>query len=159
MLQSSECFNRRVFKRILNRQWICELFSLPTGKKMTDTGRQSSLTSFFFGKRKERDDGDKENQPELAEKRHKTDSPARHKQRIRHESERKYEQDFKWLIVTPEGYFCSICQKYNQRPKNGSDVWIVKPCVRRRRQSCKDHLLLVSNIKLIKISVIFYLLL
>jgi hypothetical protein len=31
---------------------------------MTDTGRQSSLTSFFFGKQKERDDGDKENQPE-----------------------------------------------------------------------------------------------
>ena len=30
---------------------------------MTDTGRQSSLTSFFFGKRKERDDVDKENQP------------------------------------------------------------------------------------------------
>ena len=93
---------------------------------MTNTGRQSSLISFFFGKRKERDDGDKENQPELADKRQKTDSPARHKQRIRHESEGKYEQDFKWLIVTPEGYFCSICQKYNQRPKNGSDVWIVK---------------------------------
>jgi hypothetical protein len=40
------------------------LFSLPTETKMTDTGRQSSLTSFFFGKQKERDDGDKENQPE-----------------------------------------------------------------------------------------------
>ena len=83
-------------------------------------------TSFFFGKLKERDDGDKENQPELADKRQKMDSPAKHKQRIRQESEGKYEQDFKWLIVTPEGYFCSICQKYNQRPKNGSDVRIVK---------------------------------
>ena len=50
---------------------------------MTDTGRQSSLTSFFFGKRKERDDSDKENQPELADKRQKTDSPARYKQKIR----------------------------------------------------------------------------
>jgi hypothetical protein len=59
---------------------------------MTNTGRQSSLISFFFGKRKERDDGDKENQPELADKRQKTDSPARHKQRIRHESEGKYNQ-------------------------------------------------------------------
>jgi uncharacterized protein YqfB (UPF0267 family) len=95
---------------------------LPTEKKITDTVRQSSLTSFFFGKWKERDDGDKENQPELAEKRQKTDSPARHKQRIRLESEGKYEQDFKWLIVTPEGYFCSIYQKYNQRQKNSSNV-------------------------------------
>jgi hypothetical protein len=50
---------------------------------MTDTGRQSSLTSFIFGKQKQRDDGDKENQPELAEKRQKMDWPARHKQRIR----------------------------------------------------------------------------
>jgi hypothetical protein len=32
------------------------LFSLPTETKMTDTGRQSSLTSFFFGKQKERDE-------------------------------------------------------------------------------------------------------
>ena len=37
---------------------------MPTETKMTDTGRQSSLTSFFFRKQKERDDGDKENQPE-----------------------------------------------------------------------------------------------
>ena len=66
---------------------------------MTDTGRQSSLTSFFFGKQKERDDGNKENQSELADKRQKTDSPAKHKQRIRHESEGKYEQDFKWLMA------------------------------------------------------------
>jgi hypothetical protein len=75
---------------------------------MTDTGRHSSLTSFFFGKQKERDDGNKENQPELADKRQNMDSPAKHKQRIRHESEGIYEQDL--LIVTPEGYFCSICQ-------------------------------------------------
>jgi hypothetical protein len=54
---------------------------------MTDTGRQSSLTSSFFGKQKERDDGNKENEPELADKRQKMDSPAKHKQRIRHESE------------------------------------------------------------------------
>jgi hypothetical protein len=66
---------------------------------MTDTGRQSSLTSFFFGKQKERDDGNKENQPELADKRQKMDSPAKHKQRIRHESEGKYEQDFKWPMA------------------------------------------------------------
>jgi hypothetical protein len=66
---------------------------------MTDTGRQSSLTSFFFGKQKERDDGNKENQPELADKRQNTDSPAKHKQRIRHESEGKYEQDFKWPMA------------------------------------------------------------
>jgi hypothetical protein len=33
MLQSAECFYRRVFKCILNRQWLCELFSLPTEKK------------------------------------------------------------------------------------------------------------------------------
>jgi hypothetical protein len=66
---------------------------------MTDTGRQSSLTSFFFGKQKERDDGNKENQPELADKRQKTDSPAKHKQRIRYESEGNYEQDFKWPMA------------------------------------------------------------
>jgi hypothetical protein len=48
------------------------LFSLPTETKMTDTGRQSSLTSFFFGKQKERDDGNKENQPELIKDRKRT---------------------------------------------------------------------------------------
>jgi hypothetical protein len=53
MLQSSECFNRRVFKRILNRNNFVSCFHCELKKKMTDTGRQSSLTSFFFGKRKE----------------------------------------------------------------------------------------------------------
>jgi hypothetical protein len=66
---------------------------------MTDTGRQSSFNFIYFGKQKERDDGVKENQPELADKRQKTDSPAKHKKRIRHESEGKYEQDFKWLMA------------------------------------------------------------
>ena len=43
------------------------------------------------------------------------------------------EVDFKWLILTHEGCFRLICQKYNQRQcKNGSDVWIVTPCVMRR---------------------------
>jgi hypothetical protein len=41
----------------------------------------------------------KKTKPELADKRQKTDSPARHKQRIRHKSEGKYEQDFKWLMA------------------------------------------------------------
>jgi hypothetical protein len=37
---------------------------------------QSSLTSFFFGKQKERDDGNKENQPELIKDRKRTRQPS-----------------------------------------------------------------------------------
>jgi hypothetical protein len=48
----------------LNVYWIDNdfvgCFHCRLKKKMTNTGRQSSLISFFFGKRKERDDGDKE---------------------------------------------------------------------------------------------------
>jgi hypothetical protein len=57
------------------------------------------IFNFIFLWKTERDDGNKENQPELADKRQKLNSPAKHKQRIRHESEGKYEQDFKWLMA------------------------------------------------------------
>jgi len=100
---------------------------------------ESSLSSFFFGKRKERDHDDKENQPELAEKRQKTDSPAKPKQRIRHESEGKYEQDSGSLSLQKDISVPFV--KNTTKDKKKSAVWIVKPCVRRRRQSCKNHLI------------------
>ena len=34
---------------------------------------------------------------------------------------------FKRLIVTDDGYFCSICQKYNTKARN---IWVDKPCIR-----------------------------
>ena len=33
----------------------------------------------------------------------------------------KYEQDFKWLIVT-EGYYCSGCQKYSTEARNRTET-------------------------------------
>ena len=43
-----------------------------------------------------------------------------------------------WLVYKPEGMYCSLCQKYDQRPYN-RDIWNKQPCSRLRLQSIKRH--------------------
>ena len=43
-----------------------------------------------------------------------------------------------WLVYKPEGMYCSLCQKYDQRPYN-RDVWNKQPCSRLSLQSIKRH--------------------
>ena len=44
-----------------------------------------------------------------------------------------------WLVYKPEaGMYCSLCQKYDQRPYN-RDVWNKQPCSRLHLQSIKRH--------------------
>jgi hypothetical protein len=44
-----------------------------------------------------------------------------------------------WFVYKPEeGMYCSLCQKYDQRPYN-RDIWNKQPCSRLRLQSIKRH--------------------
>ncbi|CAC5405717.1 unnamed protein product [Mytilus coruscus] len=95
--------------------------------------RQISMISFINrGKRKADDDGDKENsRPNRSTK---TDSCIEIVEIEKKSMKTTEKQDFK-------SYYCSVYQKYITKARNRTETWIDRPCIRRRRESCKGHLL------------------